>query len=109
MQHGSLPNRADEYWYQAEEEILRHQEDRGQGRDEPTTVGDEEAAVETSPAPLGMTSQTLDEVLSAPAAPKARKRRSTAAATADAAANINGATGETVAAPKRKRPRKTTP
>ncbi|MEZ0170140.1 DUF2934 domain-containing protein [Microvirga sp. TS319] len=109
MQHGSLPNRADDYWYQAEEEILRRQEDRGQGIDGPAIVGDEEAAVETSPAPLGMTSQTLDEVLSAPAAPKARKRRSTAAATADTASDINGVAGETVVAPKRKRPRKTTP
>lgn len=73
MQHGSLPGRADEYWYQAEQEIL--------GEDAPSIgplsmVGsEEEAPVEVSAAPLGMTSQTTDEVLIAPAS-KTRKRRS---------------------------------
>jgi len=108
MQHGSLPDRADEYWYQAEQEILRGQGNEP-GRDGSSAVGvDEEAPVETSPAPLGMTSQTLDEVLSAPAAPKVRRRKSTAAATAETAAQVNEATGETVVAPKRKRSKKTT-
>lgn len=109
MQHGSLPDRADEYWYQAEQEILRA-EGSEQESDRSSVIDDGEGApVETSPAPLGMTSQTLDEVLSAPAAPKVRRRKSTAAAAAETAAEVSEATGETVVAPKRKRSKKTTP
>ncbi|WP_457094329.1 DUF2934 domain-containing protein [Microvirga sp. P5_D2] len=73
MQHGSLPGRAEEYWYQAEQEIL--------GQEAPSIgplsmVGSEEdAPVEVSASPLGMVSETTDEVLTAPA-PKTRKRRS---------------------------------
>jgi hypothetical protein len=72
----------------------------------PVIGSDEEAPVETSPAPLGMTSQTLDEVLSGPAAPKARKRKNTAAAASETAPDINSSMGETVVAPKRRRSRK---
>lgn len=116
MQHGSQPGRADEYWYQAEREILGERE-RGVGNGTHPVVGsdeadaldvgsvafdrDEEASVETNPAPLGMTSQTLDEVLSSPAAPKTRRRKSTAA-------EVTETGGETVAATKRRRSTKTT-
>lgn len=109
MRHGSLPDRADEYWYQAEQEILR--ENGSEQEDDLISVmgGGEDAPVEASPAPLGMTSQTLDEVLNAPAPPKARRRKSAAAAAADTSVEVNEAAGETVAASKRKRPRKATP
>jgi hypothetical protein len=81
MRHGSLPGRADEYWYQAEQEILGDagtvggaQEDSG-----PLPI--------TDPAPLGMTSMTADEILSSPAAPapKTRKKRTPAAPSTEAA------------------------
>ena len=91
MRHGSLPGRADEYWYQAEQEILGD-------------AGTAEGAQEDSqplpimdPAPLGMTSMTADEILSSPAAPKARKKRSPAAAQTVEAGEAP------VEAPKRKR------
>ncbi len=107
MQHGSLLGRADEYWYQAEREILG-QQSHEIGSALPLGAGSKgEATVETSPAPLGMTSQTLDEVLSSPAAPKARKRKGTAAAAAETVAEADASAGETVAAPKRRRSKKT--
>ncbi|MGO4386976.1 DUF2934 domain-containing protein [Microvirga sp. 2YAF29] len=99
MQHGSLPGRAEEYWCQAEQEILK---------EEPPSIGplsmvgsEEEASVEVSAAPLGMTSETTDEVLTNPA-PKTRKRRSSVPV-------IAAEPGEVVATePKRKRtPRST--
>jgi hypothetical protein len=70
MQHGSLPGQADEYWYQAEREIL------GEGDQDSGT----QAAPLIDPAPLGMTSMTTDETLSSPVTPKTRKKRSPAAA-----------------------------
>jgi hypothetical protein len=95
MQHGSIPGRAEEYWYQAEQEIL--------GQEAPSIgplsmVGSEEGApVEVSASPLGMVSETTDEVLTAPA-PKTRKRRSSVPV-------IAAEPGEVVAeAQKRKRP-----
>lgn len=116
MQHGSLPGRADEYWYLAEREVLGNR-DGEDGNGTHPVVGsdeagpleasstdfarDEEAPLDTSPAPLGMTSQTLDEILASPAAPKARRRKSTAA-------EVTEGVGETVAAPKRRRSTKTT-
>jgi hypothetical protein len=106
MQHGSLPGRADDYWYQAEREILEQQSNAPDNGLHPVLGSDEEAPVETSPAPLGMTSQTLDEVLSSPAVPKTRKRKSTAAAAAETAAEVNNSEGETVVAPKRRRSKK---
>lgn len=115
IQHGSQPGRADEYWYQAEQEVLGRRGDASEmgshavvGSDEegpveanlPSFGLGEDAPVETNPAPLGMTSETLDEVLNSPAASKPRRRRSTAAEAAETA-------GETVAAPKRRRSTKT--
>ncbi len=97
MRHGSLPGRADEYWYQAEQEII------GQGE---TNESGQESNQESSqplpimdPAPLGMTSMTADEILSSPAAPapKTRKKRTPVAASAFEAADAP------VEAPKRKR------
>jgi len=70
MRHGSLPGRADEYWYQAEREILGESQEGAGTQQEDLPIID--------PAPLGMTSMTADEVLSAPAAPKTRKKRSPA-------------------------------
>jgi hypothetical protein len=101
MRHGSLPGRADEYWYQAEQEIM------GQNVTEVPPTGplsmlrqEEDAPVEVSAAPLGMTSQTTDEVSLAPAA-KTRKRRSPTSV-------IAAEPGEAVATePKRKRTTKT--
>ncbi len=90
MRHGSLPGRADEYWYQAEQEILG----------ETDTAGGTEPAPIMDPAPLGMTSMTADEVLSSPAATKTRKRRSAVPAA--------GADEAPVEAPKRKRSTRTT-
>ncbi|QRM30976.1 DUF2934 domain-containing protein [Microvirga sp. VF16] len=85
MRHGSIHGRADEYWYQAEQEIL------GEGDE----VGGTKAPI-VDPAPLGMTSATADEELPAPVAPKTRKKRSPAAAPV--------AEGETpIVPPKRKR------
>jgi hypothetical protein len=107
MQHGSQPGRADDYWYQAEREILGEGDEAG-STSFPIVGSDEEAPVETNPAPLGMTSETLDEVLSSPAAPKTRRRKSTAAEAAATGAEVNEAAGETVAAPKRRRSTKPT-
>jgi hypothetical protein len=88
MRHGSIHGRADEYWYQAEQEI------RGEGDD---TEGTKAPIID--PAPLGMTSMTADEELSSPVAPKTRKKRSPAATPL-----TEGIEGETpVAAPKRRR------
>jgi hypothetical protein len=85
MRHGSLPGQADEYWYQAEREIVGN-------RDQDA---DTQAAPLIDPAPLGMTSMTADETLSSPVAPKTRKKRSPVATPEG---------GETpVEAPKRKR------
>jgi hypothetical protein len=98
-QHGSPTDGADEYWYQAEREIL------GDTAAESTTEvgaltvpsGEEQASHEASPAPLGMTSETTDETEVAPAAAKTRKKRTPAAA---APTDEGGAAGE---APKRRR------
>jgi hypothetical protein len=124
MQNGCLPDRAEDYWYQAEKEILGNGESQadvelGQdigsdgtstpftGEDAGSLADDSPAPVEVSAAPLGMTSQTTDEVLSgsdeAPPvvnAPKARKGRSAAAPKeAGSKDNSDGAGG----ASKRKR------
>src|SRR5262245_52471797 len=69
MRHGSIHGRADDYWYQAEREVL------GESDDE-----DARPAPIIDPAPLGMTSATDDEELAPPVAPKTRKKRSPAAA-----------------------------
>ena len=66
MRHGALPDRADEYWYQAEREILGESSE-GSGVQPPSLI---------DPAPLGMTSMTADEA--PPAAPKTRKKRTLA-------------------------------
>lgn len=94
MHHGSLPGRADEYWYQAEQEVL--------GQEAPSIgplsmVGSEdEAVVEVSAAPLGMTSETMDEVLTPPAT-KTRQRRNPTPV-------VSAQPGEAVAvSPKRRR------
>jgi hypothetical protein len=71
MRHGSLPGQAEEYWYQAEREIL--------GESDQTS--ENEAAPLIDPAPLGMTSMTADEA--PPTAPKTRGKRSPAPAPAD--------------------------
>jgi hypothetical protein len=101
IRHGSLPGRADDYWYQAEREIIG-EVDEGEGTSPPPIM---------DPAPLGMTSMTGDEALSAPLAPKTRKRRSpaTAAAPTDTATAAPPAPGTEasaqapVEAPKRRR------
>ncbi len=99
MRHGSLPGRAEEYWYQAEQEILR--EDAPSIGPLSMVGSEEDAPVQVSAAPLGMTSETTDEVLTAPSA-KTRKRRSSVPVVA-------AEPGEVVATePKRKRgPRQT--
>lgn len=110
IQHGSLPGRADEYWYQAEKEVLSQtsQSIADESYSHAIVGSDEEAPVETSSAPLGMTSQTLDEVLIPPIAPKTRRRKSTAAEVSEAAAEVSGVGGETIIAPKRRRSTKST-
>jgi hypothetical protein len=84
MRHGALPDRADEYWYQAEQEILGQSSEES-GTHPPSLI---------DPAPLGMTSMTADEA--PPAAPKSRKRRSPAPAPADESSDLQ-------APPKRRR------
>ena len=106
MQNGCLPDRAQDYWYQAESEILGKAGAHGGGDAElggtassapflggAASGGEAAAPVEVSAAPLGMTSQTTDEVLpqsdegllTVPEAPKARKRRSAAPAAQESA------------------------
>lgn len=93
MRHGSLPGRADDYWYQAEREILGE--------------GSEETGAETppliDPAPLGMTSMTADEVLSSPAAPKTRRKRNPAATPIPTPVPIEDSSDAPAPAPKRRR------
>jgi len=90
MRHGSIHGRADEFWYQAEREVLGEGEER-----------DALPAPIIDPAPLGMTSMTADEELSSPVAPKTRKRRSPAAVpVTEEAAEANEMPA---AAPKRRR------
>jgi hypothetical protein len=91
MRHGSIHGRADEYWYQAEREILGG-DDEAEGPKAPII----------DPAPLGMTSMTADEALSSPVAPKTRKKRSPAAVPV-----AEGSEAPAVA-PKRKRTTRTT-
>jgi Protein of unknown function (DUF2934) len=107
MQNGCLPDRAQDYWYQAESEILGEAGapgagDAGMGGSassapflgDAASGGEGAAPVEVSAAPLGMTSQTTDEVLpqsdegllTVPDAPKARKRRAAAPAEEQSAA-----------------------
>ena len=94
MRHGSIHGRADDYWYQAEREILG-KGDEGEGTKAPII----------DPAPLGMTSMTADEELPSPAAPKTRRKRSPAAPAAETVSEG----GETpLAAPKRRRPTRVT-
>ncbi|MEE1613569.1 DUF2934 domain-containing protein [Microvirga sp. CF3016] len=89
MRHGGIHGRADDYWYQAEREIL------GEGDE-----GDGTKAPIIDPAPLGMTSMTADEELPSPAAPKTRRKRSPAAPAAEGVSEG----GETpVAAPTKRR------
>ncbi len=109
MQNGCLPDRAEDYWYQAESEILG---EAGTGAGSGPFPG-EAAPVEVSAAPLGMTSQTTDEVLpqseegllTVPDAPKARKRRSAAPAAEESAAPV---ASPAASPPKRKRTTRTT-
>ena len=89
MRHGALPDRADEYWYRAEQEIL------GQGSEE---AGTQPPSL-ISPAPLGMTSMTADEA--PPVPPKTRRKRSSAPAPKEEASDAP-------AAPKRRRTTKVT-
>ncbi len=89
MRHGSQPGQAEEYWYQAEREILGESSEGSSTQ--PLSLID--------PAPLGMTSMTADEA--PPAAPKARKRRSPASTAKEE-------TSDTPAAPKRRRTTKVT-
>jgi len=91
MRHGSIHGRADEYWYQAEREILGE--------------GDEAAGPKApfiDPAPLGMTSMTADEALPNPVVPKTRKKRS------PAGAPIAEGSETPAVAPKRRRTTRTT-
>lgn len=74
IRHGSLPGLADEYWFQAEREILGEEN----GRPQTLSQDEERVSMDTSPAPLGMVSETLDELPPSPA-PKTRRRRSGAA------------------------------
>jgi hypothetical protein len=90
MRNGSIHGRADEYWYQAEREVL------GEGEDE-----DARPAPIIDPAPLGMTSATDDEELAPPVAPKTRRKRTPAAAPAVPAVEGTEASTPT---PKRRRP-----
>jgi len=85
MRHGALPDRADEYWYQAEREIVGESSE-GSGIQPPSLI---------DPAPLGMTSMTADEA--PPAAPKSRKKRTPAPAPVVESSETPAAT------PKRKR------
>ncbi|WP_114942863.1 DUF2934 domain-containing protein [Microvirga calopogonii] len=90
MRHGSIHGQADEFWYQAEREVLG-ESDEVEGTKAPII----------DPAPLGMTSMTADEELTSPPAPKTRKKRAPAAAPV-VAPDAEG--GEVpVAAPKRRR------
>jgi len=91
MRHGSQHGRADEFWYQAEREIL------GESDQDAGT----QALPLIDPAPLGMTSATADETLSSPAAPKTRKKRTPASTPVPAPGTE--AIETPVAAPKRKR------
>jgi hypothetical protein len=86
MRHGSIHGRADDYWYQAEREVLGEGDDR-EGTQAPFI----------DPAPLGMTSITVDEELSSPPAPKTRKKRTPTAAPVAEGSEIPGVT------PKRRR------
>ena len=114
MQNGCLPDRAEDYWYKAESEILGEAGTGGSaGSDpfleDPAPGGEGPAPVEVSAAPLGMTSQTTDEVLpqtdegllTVPDVPKTRKRRSAAPAAEESAA-------PPASSPKRKRTTRTT-
>jgi hypothetical protein len=85
MRHGALPDRAEEYWYQAEREILGESSE-GSGTQPPSLI---------DPAPLGMTSMTADEA--PPAAPKTRKKRS------PAPAPVEESSEAPAAVPKRRR------
>lgn len=85
MRHGSQPGQADEYWYQAEREILGEGSE-GSGVQPPSLI---------DPAPLGMTSMTADEA--PPAAPKTRKKRS------PTPAPVEESSDPPAAAPKRRR------
>lgn len=121
MQNGCLPDRAEDYWYQAESEILGDTGmgggagDAGSGAFLGGAASSSEGAapVEVSAAPLGMTSQTIDEVLpktdegllTVPDAPKARKRRSAAPAAEESAAP---AAPPAASPPKRKRTTRST-
>lgn len=102
MQHGSLPNRAEEYWYRAEQEITGQQaEEPSSSQAFPLVGSSEDVPVETSASPLGMTSETTDEILPSPIV-KTRKRRSSVSPVA-------AEPGEVLAVePKRKRNLKTT-
>jgi DUF2934 family protein len=90
MRHGSIHGRADDYWYQAERDVL------GDGDETEDT-----RAPIIDPAPLGMTSMTTDEELPSPSVPKTRKKRSPAVPVPEAAE-------APVVAPKRKRPTRVT-
>ena len=121
MQNGCLPDRAEDYWYQAESEIIGDTGMGGSAADagsgaflgDAASGGEGAAPVEVSAAPLGMTSQTTDEVLpqtdegllTVPDAPKARKRRSAAPAAEESAAP---ATSPAASPPKRKRTTRST-
>jgi len=90
IRHGSIHGRADEYWYQAEREVLGTSDDEGM---QPAPIVD--------PAPLGMTSATVDEELAPPVAPKTRRKRSPAAVPAAEGAAAPAVTPSVT--PKRRR------
>jgi hypothetical protein len=104
VQNGSLPDRADEYWYQAEQEVRA---ESGSS----SAAGDE--ALDVSSAPLGMTSETSDEILPSPVAPKTRRKRTSAASipeapsTPDIAPVSDESASSVLAVPKRKRTART--
>jgi len=114
MQNGCLPDRSEEYWYQAEQEVLGDtgEQPAGEANAAPLVGSEEQASgdesqtsLDVSPAPLGMTSETADEVLAGgtgdlltpPGATKTRRKRS-------AASTPTGEGGDTTGeAPKRRR------
>jgi hypothetical protein len=104
IQNGSLPDRADDYWYQAEQEVRA---ESGSS----STAGDD--AFDVSSAPLGMTSETSDEILPSPVAPKTRRKRTGASLVSEpssvpdvAPASDEGASS-VLSVPKRKRTART--
>jgi hypothetical protein len=125
MQNGCLPDRDEDYWYQAEQEILGDSDEQSAGDvgggnasdvgsasfvegGEQGSGDESSASVDINPSPLGMTSQTADEILpagdeaqSAPTATKTRRKRAAAPAASEGGDEPAGA------APKRRRTART--